>query len=453
MEISSSRFRSLISKRRRGLLSIVIVCVVVTAIALLWPHKRGDGDYITGMVGRGNVDVIVSATGTVQPVTTVEVGSQVSGTVSWLGADFRSEVKRGQVIARLDPALYQAQVDNQRANLANAEAAVQAAKSDIGNQDANLDAARANQDAARVASVDATDLLKRDQEMTDVIAGRDVEVAKAAADGADALNQQARAVTEQAQATLAETRTKLAEANAQVAQARAQLEQAKLDLDHSVITSPIDGVVISRNVDIGQTVAASLQAPTLFVIANDVTNMQVLASIDEANVGEIREGLTATFTIDAYPGDTFTGRISQVRLNAQQQQNVVTYSAVIDAANGAQKLLPGMTAYISVRVAHAEDVLTVPNAALRFVPDQLAALSGNPQGVAQDQTQGPASANGTPAGTADDVHDSQERTVWALDANKKLAPHSVTAGITNGLVTAIVSGDLNAGDSIVIGEI
>jgi len=189
------------------------------------------------------------------------------------------------------------------------------------------------------------------------------------------------------------------------------------------------------------------------VIANDVTNMQVLASIDEANVGQIREGLTATFTIDAYRGDTFTGRISQVRLNAQQQQSVVTYSAVIDAANGAQKLLPGMTAYISVRVAHAENVLTVPNAALRFVPDQLVASSGNPQGVAQDQPPGAASANGTPAGTADDVHDSQERTVWALDANKKLEPHSVTAGITNGLVTAIVAGDLNVGDSIVIGEI
>lgn len=249
------------------------------------------------------------------------------------------------------------------------------------------------------------------------------------------------------------------------------VDQAKVDLSHAIITSPIDGVVVSRNVDVGQTVAASLQAPTLFVIANDLSNMQVLAAIDEADVGQIHEGITATFTVDAYPGQTFSGRISQVRLNAQQLQNVVTYSAVIDASNQDQEFLPGMTANITVPVAHAENVLTVPNAALRFKPDQQQGDQQNQQGgqaqpnlktaaepgatpqAGSQSDAGGQSANGQPGSGEDSSQRLQARTIWVLNTDKRLEPRVVTAGITNGRVTAITEGDLHEGDVVVTGQI
>jgi HlyD family secretion protein len=299
------------------------------------------------------------------------------------------------------------------------------------------------------------DLLRRDQDLRDVIAGRDIEAAQATADAADARYEQAAAQVSQAQAVIAQAKAKLDEATAGVAQAQAELDQARVNLDHTIITSPIDGVVVSRNIDVGQTVAASLQAPILFVIANDLSNMQVLASIDEADVGQIQEGVTANFTVDAYRGETFSGRISQIRLNAQEQQNVVTYSAVIDVSNPDQKLLPGMTASIAVLAAHADYVLTVPNAALRFKPDhpdQIIAPTGNPQTDTQGQPSGQASAE-APGASADDRQRLQDRTVWVLNANKKLEPRLVTAGITNGRVTAITGGNLNQGDAVVIGQI
>ena len=473
MEITANQTKgssTVIKKRRRSMLISAIVAAAVIAAVAMWGNRAKSGDYITGKVDRGNVDVIVSATGTVQAVTTVEIGSQVSGTVSWLGADFKSQVKRGQVIAKLDSAILQAQVDNQQAALANAQAAVQAATTDIRDQDANVIAAKANQDAARVARDDAIDLVGRDRDLKDVVASRDIEAAQATADAADARDQQAAAQIGQAQAALGQAQAKLDEAKAGVAQARAELDQAKVDLSHTVITSPIDGVVVSRNVDVGQTVAASLQAPILFVVANDLSNMQVLAAIDEADMGQIHQGITATFTVDAYPGQTFSGRISQVRLNAQQQQNVVTYSAVIDASNQDQALLPGMTAYITVPVAHAENVLTVPNAALRFKPDQQQEDQQNQQGgqappnlktAAEPGATSPAGSqsepggqppNGQPGSIDESSQRLQARTIWVLNADKKLEPRFVTAGITNGRVTAISEGDLHEGDVVVTGQ-
>ena len=459
MEIAADSLRrfATATRKRRTLLFVVAIAsatVIAVGVAITLDNRTG-GDYITNKVDRGSVDVMVSATGTLQPVKTVEVGSQASGTVSWLGADFKSQVKRGQIIAKLDPAMFQAQVENQQAALANASAAVKAAETDINDQDSNLIATKANQDAADVARDDAMDLLRRDQDLRDVVAGRDIEAAKAAADAAEARDQQAAAQVSQAQAALAGAKAKLDEFKAAVAQAQAELDQAKVNLDHTIITSPIDGVVVSRNVDVGQTVAASLQAPILFVIANDLSNMQVLASVDEADVSQIHEGVTANFTVDAYPGETFSGRISQIRLNAQEQQNVVTYSAVIDVSNPDQKLMPGMTANIAVLAAHAEDVLTVPNAALRFKPDQpdqIIASAGHPQADTQGQSSGQASAEGRGA-SVDDGQRLQDRTLWVLNANKKLEPRSVTAGITNGRVTAITGGDLNQGDAVVLGQI
>lgn len=365
------KFITIIKKRRTPIGIIVLLVVVVGVAAFIWGGKANASDYITAKVDRGTVEVTVSATGTVQAVVTVQVGSQVSGTVSWLGADFNSQVKKGQIIARLDPAIFQAQVDNARANVGNAEAAVQAATTEINNQKANEQAARANQEVTKVQRDDAMALVKRYEELKNVLSGRDLEAAKAQASAAAARYEQAGAQVGQSQAASASARAKLDQAKASVAQAKAQLQQSQVNLDHSIIPSPIDGVVVSRAVDVGQTVAASLSAPTLFTIANDLTKMQVLASIDEADVGQVKPGIKAHFSVDAYPGETFSGEISQLRLNAQTLQNVVTYSAVIDVTNTDLKLRPGMTANITVPVARRDNVLTVPNAALRFKPTNI----------------------------------------------------------------------------------
>ena len=362
------RFITIIKKRRTPIGIIALLAGVVVVAAFLWGDKASASDYITGKAEKGNVEVNVSATGTVQAVTTVQVGSQVSGTVEWLGADFNTQVTKGQVIARLDPAIFQAQVANSRANLANAQAAVAAAETEINSQKANLNAAKSNLEVTRVQREDAAALVKRYEALQNVLSGRDLEAAKAQANAAAARYEQAAAQVGQVQAANASAKARVDQAKASVAQANAQLQTSQANLDHSIISSPIDGVVVSRNVDVGQTVAASLSAPTLFTIANDLTKMQVLASIDEADVGQIRQGIRATFSVDAYPGETFTGEISQLRLNAQTLQNVVTYSAVIDVANRALKLRPGMTANITIMVAKREGVLTVPNAALRFRP-------------------------------------------------------------------------------------
>jgi HlyD family secretion protein len=483
-------------KRRKGLIAITILlaCAAIAGF-MLWGRKAAASDYITAKVDRGNVEVSVSATGTVQAVTTVLVGSQVSGTVQWLGADFNSQVKRGQVIARLDPAIFQAQVDNARASVQNQQAAIVAAQADIVNQQANVKASQANVEVNRVQRDDALALVKRYQELKTVIPSRDIEAAQAAANAAAARYEQAVAQLGQVQAGLAQSKAKVDQARAALAQAQAQLTQQQANLDHSIISSPIDGVVVSRSVDVGQTVAASLQAPTLFTIANDLTKMQVLASIDEADVGQIKQGIKANFTVDAFPGETFTGEISQLRLNAQTTQNVVTYSAVIDVANPEMKLRPGMTANITIPVARAGDVLTVPNAALRFKPnipdEELRAkiearrnqrqaerqgTGASDQGAgAQDQqpnaqTQPPKapdqqpgrSRNGQPAqgqsnqpdtgASGDNQRRRDGQMVWVLVGDKQIEPRFVRTGLTNGRVTEIIGGDLKDGDTIIIGQ-
>jgi HlyD family secretion protein len=424
------RFIALIKKRRTPLLIVSILAGALVVAIAMWARKADASDYTTAKVARGNVAVTVSATGTVQAVTTVQVGSQVSGALAWLGADFKSQVKRGQVIAKLDPAIFEAQLRNQQAGLQDAQAGVQAAMAEINNQIANLAAAKSNQKAIRAERDDAMNVVKRYLTLKDVLSGRELELAQAQANAAEARNQQATAQTSQAQSAVSSSRAKLEGAKAVVAQARAQLKQAQVNLDHATISSPIDGVVISRNVDVGQTVAASLQAPTLFVIANDLTNMQVLASIDEADVGQIHVGITANFTVDAYPGEIFKGQITQTRINAQTLQNVVTYTTVIAALNSEMKLLPGMTANITIPVTQADNALMVPNAALRFKPSQ---QQVNQQNRRDGQRQ-------------------QGQTIWVLDANKKLESRFVQAGITNGRMTAIIGGDLQEGETVVVSQ-
>lgn len=243
-------------------------------------------------------------------------------------------------------------------------------EADLNTQLSNLQSAKANLEAARVTRDNTAVIFRRYSELSKqgILSQNDYDNAKANAEGAAAKYSQAAAAVEQVQAQINATKSQLAQAKAQVEQARADLSRAKINLEYTSIYSPIDGVVVSRNIDVGQTVAASLQAPTLFVIANDLTKMQVNANIDEADIGKISSKVGVKFTVDAYPNDTFTGRISEIRLNPQTVQNVVTYNVIVSVDNPELKLKPGMTANITITVAQRDNVLKVPNAALRYVP-------------------------------------------------------------------------------------
>jgi HlyD family secretion protein len=323
----------------KKLISVIIVLVVIGAGVGAYYYKKGGPEptITTLQVTRGDIVDQVGATGTLQAVTTVQVGTQVSGIVQDLYADFNSIVKKGQVIARLDPSLLQTAVDTAQANMVNAQA---------------------NLERQKVALDDANVKLKRAQELfaKNLEPRTDLETAEVAAKQADA---------------------QLKSTQSQIVQAQAAVNKAKVDLDHTIITAPIDGIITSRNVDKGQTVAASMQAPTLFIIAADLTKMQVNANIDESDVGRMRPGQTVRFRVDAYPNDTFIGKVEQVRLNPTTVQNVVTYSTVIDVPNPDYRLMPGMTANLNIEVARRTNVLRVPNAAIRFRPtrDTFAALN------------------------------------------------------------------------------
>ena len=282
----------------------------------------------TAPVTRGDVVDTVGATGTLQAVTTVQVGTQVSGTIQNLYADFNSLVKKGQVLARLDPSLFQTQIEQARANLIRAQA--------------DLDRLKVSLDDAKTKLARAQELSSRQ-----LIPASDLETAQVNVRSAEA---------------------QIRSLEAQVTQARASLNQNDVNLQHTIITAPIDGLVISRNVDVGQTVASSLQAPTLFVLAADLTKMQVVANLDESDVGRIRPGQHVTFRVDAYPAENFDGSVSQVRLQPIVQQNVVTYATVIDVPNPELKLKPGMTANVNIEINKRTDVQRIPNAALRFRP-------------------------------------------------------------------------------------
>ena len=447
-------------KKHLKAVTVIAIFAAGAALGLLWWNSHTSAAaYTTDRVRRGTVEVNVSSTGTLQAVTTVQVGSQVSGTVAWLGADFKSHVKRGQVIAKLDPALVQAQVDTQRANLIKAQAGVRAALAEIQNQTANVEAAKANNQAYAADRDDAIAIAKEDQQLRGVIPEREIQAAQNQARIAVARNGQAGSQIGQAQAQLQISQSQLKQAQSVVAQAEAQLAQANISLQYAIIVSPIDGTIISRSVDVGQTVAASLQAPTLFTIANDLTNMQVLASIDEADVGQVHEGLAASFTVDAYPNRRFSGEVVQLRLNAQTLQNVVTYTAVISVKNPNEELMPGMTASVTIAVAKSDNVLLLANAALRFKPDlsvqQQAEFSRKLDEFRRQQQAKNQSANepeSVAAGSSGGSANQQIQSVWILSSSNVLEPHFVVKGITDGRVTEILSGTVNEGDRVVTGQ-
>src|SRR5437870_5697671 len=356
--------------RKKALIAAGLVIVAAIVAFSAKKQRTTVSQYFTAQVESGPLRKVVNATGVVQTVVTVQVGSQISGQVEELYADFNSIVKRGQLLAKLDPRNFQAQVENAQASVAAARARVRSAEADQRTQVANMQSARANLEAARVARDNTAILFQRASELnkSGVASRNDYDNAKANADSAEAKFEQAQATIAQVEAQTNASAAQLEQARAQLQQAEADLARAKLNLEYCNIYSPVDGVVISRNIDVGQTIAASLQSPTLFTIANDLTRMQVNANIDEADIGNISEQADVRFTVNAYLNEGFRGRISEIRLNPQTVQNVVTYSVIIGIENPELKLKPGMTANITITVDQRDNVLKVANAALRYTP-------------------------------------------------------------------------------------
>ena len=398
------------TKRR---LYILLAVVVVAAALGMWRWQAGDSkpklQFETSKVEQGKIIAKVTASGTLSAIVTVQVGSQVSGRIAALYADFNSPVKKGQLIAKIDPPLFQASVDQARANLA---------------------AAQGNLAKAKVQAVDARRQYQRQKELAarQLNAQADLDTAQATAEGADA------------QVTASE---------GTVAQTRAALQSAEVNLAYTNILSPTSGTVISRNVDVGQTVAASLQAPTIFVIAEDLAKMQVDTSVSEADVGRLKAGMPASFTVDAYPGETFRGQVRQIRNAPQTVQNVVTYDAVIDVDNPEFKLKPGMTANVTFVYAQKDDVLKVPNSALRFRPPPSLLGDGKGAGAGAAGATGGTGGGPRPGGAGGRPGDAPDRrTVWTL-TNDKPEPRKIKTGITDGSFTEIAEGDVKDGDLVI----
>ncbi|MGA9665274.1 MAG: efflux RND transporter periplasmic adaptor subunit [Gallionella sp.] len=383
-------------------LAAMAAIVVAAGTALYWRYYQvTPPQYRTQAVETGDVSQTVSANGTINPVTLVSVGTQVSGTVSKLFVDYNSKVKKGQILLELDEALLAAQVRQ-------SEAGVQSAQ-------ASLDLAAANEKRSR------------DLFALEYVAQQDLDTAVQARKSAEAA----------------------------LLSARAQLDRDRANLAYSVIRSPVSGVVVDREVDVGQTVAASLQTPTLFKIAQDLSKMQIDTNFAEADIGDIRVGQTVRFTVDAFENRHFRGEVKQIRLNPTTVSNVVTYDVVVNVNNPEQILLPGMTAYVNITVAERKNVLLVPNSALCFKPstdEQVESPAGDTgknvagnSGTVQGGKPAAKPASGGP-------RDTFPGKVYVVLGNGKLKPVSLTVGITDNRNTEVAGGDLKAGDQVVIGE-
>ena len=373
-----------------GAVAIVIILVGVFALG---GGEDGAVEYRFGVVDRGEVVSTISTSGTLGAVVTVDVGTQVSGQVAELHADFNTEVKEGQLIARIDPQTFEARLRQAEADLAIAKANVSMQMAAKARAEADLASAQANLENRRATDAEAARELTRKEALLarGVASNRDVTQAKAQAESAAAQTRAAAAALRSAEAQILVSQAQIENARAQVQQREASVEQALIDLERTFIRAPVNGVVINRQVSLGQTVAASLNAPVLFTIAQDLRQMQVEANVDEADIGQIQTGQEVEFTVDAHAGRTFRGRIQQVRQAPEVVQNVVTYTVIVTANNAQQLLLPGMTANVNVVLNRREDTLRVPNAALRFRPANAAASSGGaaPQGGGTRASGGP----------------------------------------------------------------
>jgi HlyD family secretion protein len=386
---------------------IVFVLLIAAGGGATWWFFFRNADsgpkYRTGKVERGDLRVVVAATGTVQPYLLVQVGTQVTGTIQKLHVDFNSQVKKGELVAQIDPAPFQAKVDQDKANVVKAQSDVLRVKAQL---------AQAEKELAR----------SKELQKKDLISGSDLDAAIATFDSLAA-------------------QVKVAEAT--VVQTQAALESSNVNLNYTKIISPIDGIVISRNVDVGQTVAASLQAPTIYVIADDMKQVQVQASVAEADIGRIKENMDVTFTVDSHKNDRFKGKVAQIRLSPTTVQNVVTYTVMIGAENPGGKLLPGMTANCSFEIDNFKDILKIPNAALRFTPPV------EPTAAAAAAAPAPAAAG---SGTPPPRRRQLQSRVWVMGPAGPVAMQ-VAADATDGTWTRMTSGDLKEGQEVLVGMI
>ncbi len=513
--------KSNVTGRKRYIIAFAGMVLIVAAGFAFRSQQTSAAQYLTAKVERGNLRNTVTATGTLQAVTTVQVGSQASGTISALFADFNSKVKKGQVIAQLDPSTTRAQVDQAKANLAQAQASLVQARAGVANsragvsdaqakklaaqstvqgQSAGVSSAQANLAVLKAQSDDALAFLRQQDYLlkSGVIAQRDYDIANTAYKAAVArydqaaaqVNQaivsqqsaagsgmaQSQAQLQQSQAQVQSSQAQVQQAQAQVQQAQAALSLAEINLTHTTIQSPIDGIVVSRDVDVGQTVAASLSAPTLFTIANNLTEMQVIANIDQADIGLVEQAKGVQFTVDAFPADNFTGKIQQIRINPVNTQNVVTYNVVIDVSNPEEKLKPGMTTNLTFTIDERNNVLKVANAALRFKPQDANAnsTSGNNGQASRPGRQGAANAGGNAAGQSSQgaggqggaqsdpqrnfapptapVLPGQTRVVWVLGADGKAQARRIKIGLSDGVSTEVTEGNLQEGELTITSE-
>jgi HlyD family secretion protein len=443
---------------------LFVVSALLAVITVAWPWSLQMSTdksvaYRTTPTQRGDFVTAATATGAVSALMQVEVGSQISGQVKEIYADFNSLVKQGEIIARIAPETYEAKVAQTEAELDIALAMVAAQRAEIQRSRAEVENARAGQDVANTETASAA--LAREEAMKDVarkkalisksvITAKDWDDTKFAGRRAQTELETSQAQEIQqvwairaAEAALQSAEAQLQNNLAQVKQREAALRQARTELEHTFIRAPVTGVIVSRNVSRGQTVAASLAAPTLFTIAEDLAHMQVEASVVEADIGRIQVGQTATFTVDAFAGQIFSGEVTQIRKSPKIVQNVVTYVVVVSAENPDQLLFPGMTANLQILLAKKRDVLMVPNAALRFQPPDFP--SDNMAGGLQTAwAEGVAGEGGIPGASG---------RVFVLAGDGQPIPVPVRVGATDGANTEVLSGPLKEGQPVIIGKI
>jgi HlyD family secretion protein len=428
-----------------GIIILVIITGVILGLTVFKNGKNGQIKYRTEKIAKGDIEAVVTTSGAVNPITMVEVGSQVSGKIAKLNVDYNSKVEKGQILAELDPLPFETRVNQNQANYMSALASLEKARVTLDNLQKQYE---------RALRLFEKELISFEE--------RDIS-----------------------EANYLGAKTDLQRAEASVEQAKSQLESSKLDRSYAIIRSPIDGIVISRNMNAGQTVQASFTAPKIFEIANDLSKMQVECDVDEADVGRIQEGQKVRFTVDAFPNDSFNGVVQQVRYSPTVTQNVVTYTTIVAVDNPGMKLRPGMTATVNIIVGEAKDVLRVSNAALRFTPtlpaEELAKImkeagekmmaQRKAQGGQEQRTETPGSGGGQPpaqgaAGSGARMMFSQgggmpgqgaaTRTrrpsmVWYLDENQKLNIAFIRAGVTDNSYTEILRSDLKEGQEVIIG--
>ena len=426
-------------RRKLWLLLAAAVCALAVLVGTRLLNRGDRLTHLTAKVQRGEIRDVVDATGTVNAVIMVQVGSQVSGTIAKLNADFNSRVKKSDVVALIDPQLFDGALKQAVADLENAKANVLAADANVVKARATLDQTKADYERAQSMVNDGV--------------------------GTQQALDQAKAGYESAKASVDAAMANVTQAKAQVSQKDAAVAVARTNLEYTVIRSPIDGIVVARNVDVGQTVAASLQAPTIFTIAQDLTKMLVYAKVDESDVGRIRMRQPVTFKVDAFPKEVFTGAVSQVRMNPTTVQNVVTYDAVVEFQNPDLKLFPGMTAYVTIPVATVEDVVKIPNAALRYKPSMspevvraLYAKHGIDAGVKSDAAPASTASGGSRAAPAEDRRGvrGEDAVVWKRLADDSLEPVRISLGITDHTYTqvaGVLNGKLEPNDDVVTSSV